>query len=142
MKLISRINFKTIGFLALLCLSAKGFAQETENSTIEKQEASKLADVEIKPEFPGGMNGFYKFVGKTFNMPLEASKNKVQGKVYLQFIIEKDGSVNEAIILKDMGYGLGDEAARVLKLSPKWTPASINGKRVRVMYSLPIMIST
>ncbi|WP_235831720.1 energy transducer TonB [Flavobacterium rhamnosiphilum] len=93
-----------------------------------------------KPKYPGGMEKFYKFVGKNFNIPEEVEKNKIKGKVYLTFIVEMDGTLSDIKIIKDMGYGTGDEAVRVLKLSPKWIPAKINNKPVRVEYSLPITI--
>ncbi|MNY74901.1 Gram-negative bacterial tonB protein [compost metagenome] len=60
----------------------------------------------------------------------------------MQFMVEKDGSLSEFKIEKDLGYGAGDEAIRVLKLSPKWIPATENGKAVRVSYSLPITIQS
>lgn len=96
--------------------------------------------IEIKPEFPGGVLEFYKFIGKNFKMPEEASKNKIDGKIFVQFIVEKDGSLSEFKIVKDLGYGIGEEAIRTLKLSPVWTPGSQMGQPVRVLYSLPITI--
>lgn len=94
----------------------------------------------IQPEFPGGALEFYKFIGKNFKMPAEASKNNIQGKIYIEFMVEKDGSLSEFKIVKDLGYGIGEEAVRALKLSPTWTPGSENGKPVRVLYRLPITI--
>ena len=73
-------------------------------------------------------------------MPAEASKNKIEGKVLMEFMVEKDGSLSEFKIKKDLGYGLGAEAARVLKLSPKWNPGTQEGQPIRVMYALPITI--
>lgn len=93
-----------------------------------------------KPEFPGGLTEFYKFVGNNFKMPVEASKSKVNGKVDLSFSVEKDGTLSDFKIEKDLGFGLGDEAIRVLKLSPKWIPGSKDGEAVKVSYSLPITI--
>ena len=93
-----------------------------------------------KPEFPGGLTEFYKFVGNNFKMPLEASKSKVNGKVDLSFSVEKDGTLSDFKIEKDLGFGLGDEAIRVLKISPKWIPGSKDGEAVKVSYSLPITI--
>ena len=93
-----------------------------------------------KPEFPGGMPEFYKFIGENFKLPAEASKNKIQGKLFVEFMVEKDGSLSEFKIIKDLGYGIGDEVIRALQLSPAWTPGSESGKPVRVLYSLPITI--
>jgi hypothetical protein len=95
------------------------------------------ADVTETPEFPGGMEMFYKFVGKNFQVPAVAN---LKGKVYVIFIIEKDGSVSNVRVLRDIGHGTGEEAMRVMKLSPKWIPAQKDGAPVRVQYSLPITI--
>jgi hypothetical protein len=92
-----------------------------------------------KPEFPGGIEKFYQFVGKNYKTP---SQPNLEGKIYLTFIVEKDGSLSEIKILRDIGYGTGEEAIRVLKLSPKWIPAKINNKPVRVEYNLPITIQS
>jgi hypothetical protein len=98
--------------------------------------------VDTKPQFPGGMGEFYKFVGQNFKVSTEAKKIKLKGKVYLIFTIEKDGSLSDFSILRDIGYGCGEEAIRVLKLCPNWIPAMVNNKPVRVEYSLPISIQT
>ena len=65
---------------------------------------------------------------------------KVNGKVYITFVIEKDGSITEIRNIRDFGYGSGEEAIRVMKLSPKWIPGKLNNDNVRVMYSLPITV--
>ena len=98
------------------------------------------AGIETKPEFPGGLNEFYKFIAQTYSVPKEKPIN-IKGKVYATFIIEKDGSLSEIKILRDIGYGTGKEAIRVLKLSPKWIPGKLNNTEVRVLYSIPININ-
>jgi hypothetical protein len=102
----------------------------------------KVAKTETKPTFPEGMNAFYQFVGENFKISEEASKIKLKGKVYITFMIEKDGNLSEFRILRDIGYGTGEEAVRVLKLSPNWIPATVDNKPVRIEYSLPISIQT
>ena len=92
--------------------------------------------VEVKPDFPGGLQKFYEFVGKNYRAPEE----DVKGKVYVQFVVEKDGSLTDIKVMRDVGYGTGAEAIRVLKKSPKWKPGIQNGRPVRVLYSLPISI--
>jgi len=125
--------------LLLFVFSTKATAQKALNKAdVKEKDLYVLADVEKLPEFPGGLTEFYKFIGKNFKMSAEANKIKIKGKAYMQFIIEKDGRLSEIKTIKDPGYGLGDEAIRVLKLSPKWTAATQEGKAVRVMYSLPI----
>ncbi|WP_262711153.1 energy transducer TonB [Flavobacterium franklandianum] len=64
------------------------------------------------------------------------------GKVYMSFIIEKDGSISEIKVLRDSGYGTGEEAIRVLNNSPKWLPGEQDGRKVRCAFSLPINIDT
>ncbi|SER47326.1 M56 family metallopeptidase [Flavobacterium frigoris] len=108
----------------------------------EDNKAYKVADTETQPTFPGGMNEFYKFVAANFKVSKEATANKIKGKVYVTFMVEKDGSLSEFTILRDMGYGTGEETIRVLKLSPNWTPGTVDGEVARVMYSLPITIQS
>ncbi|MFH7016534.1 M56 family metallopeptidase [Flavobacterium sp. FlaQc-47] len=130
-----------ISAVLLIAFSTKSIAQKVTNKAeVKDKDLYKIADVEKLPEFPGGIAEFYKFVGKNFKMPKEVGKNKIEGKTNMQFIIEKDGSLSDIIILKDAGYGIGNEAIRVLKLSPKWIAATQKGKAVRVMYSLPITV--
>ena len=97
------------------------------------------AGVTEKPDFPGGMMEFYKFVGNNFKTPEQPN---LKGKVYITFIVEKDGSISNVKNIRDIGYGTGDEAVRVLNLSPKWIPGKMDGVPVRVMYSLPITIQS
>jgi periplasmic protein TonB len=95
-----------------------------------------MAGIEQKPEFPGGMDKFYGFVSKTFTAPEDAPS----GKVIVSFVVEKDGSLTDIKVLRDVGFGSGAEAIRTLKKCPKWVPGEQNGKKVRVLYSLPIAI--
>ncbi|RTY64112.1 energy transducer TonB [Flavobacterium sp. GSP27] len=97
------------------------------------------AGIEVKPDFPGGIEKFYKYVGNNYQTPEEDGLN---GKVYVTFVVEKDGSLTDIKVIRDIGYGTGKEAIRVLKKSPRWTPGEQNGKKVRVLYSLPITIQT
>jgi len=106
-----------------------------------KKSASKsdiYTAVEVKPDFPGGMKEFFKFVASNFIVP---ETFKGSGKIIAQFIVEKDGSLSEIKILKELGSGTGEEALRILKQSPKWKPGIQNGEPVRVLYSLPISIT-
>lgn len=92
--------------------------------------------VEVKPDFPGGIQKFYDFVSKNYQAPEE----DVKGKIFIQFVVEKDGSLTDIKVMRDLGYGTGAEAIRVLKKSPRWKPGIQNGRPVRVLYSLPISI--
>jgi protein TonB len=106
----------------------------TDTSKVYKTDA-----LDVKPEFPGGMEAFYRYVGRNFRVP---QVEKLNGKIFLSFIIEKNGQVDECRVIRDIGYGTGQEAIRVLKLCPNWIPGKKNGEPVRVLYSLPINIET
>ncbi len=105
----------------------------------EDNNVYNTAGIEVKPDFPGGMEKFYKFVGKNYQVPEE---DGLKGKVFVSFVVEKDGSLTDIKVIRDIGYGTGKEAIRVLKSCPKWNPGEQNGKKVRVLYSLPISIQS
>jgi hypothetical protein len=91
------------------------------------------------PEFPGGINRFYNYVGNNFEKPEIDEINTF--KVYVAFVIERDGSMTDIKVIKDPGFGLGKEAIRVLKsLKTKWYPGMIGSKPVRTAYNLPITV--
>lgn len=94
------------------------------------------AGIEVKPDFPGGIGKFYSYVANNFRFEEEG----VSGRVIVTFVVEKDGSLTDIKVVRDIGFGSGAEAIRVLKKSPRWIPGEQNGKKVRVLYSLPIAI--
>lgn len=97
--------------------------------------------VDIQPVYPDGLEKLYEFLSKNYVVPNEfAGETTCPGKVYVKFVIEKDGSLSDIIILRDIGYGTGKELLRVLKLAPKWIPAELNGRKVRCSYSIPFSI--
>lgn len=97
--------------------------------------------LEAQPTYPGGMDKFYKYLANAIRYPAMAQENNVQGKVFLSFIIEKNGSLTDIKIERKLGYGTDEEAIRVLKASPKWIHGIQNGKAVRVKYNIPINFS-
>jgi len=105
---------------------------------------SKIFDsqgLQVRPEYPGGISAFYKFVGETMVVPQIESETDLSLKIYVAFIVEKDGTLSEIRAIRDPGYGLGDEAKRVLSLSKKWSPGVQNDKVVRASFLLPITIN-
>ena len=116
-------------------------AYDSKNQFVQKgeNEVYNTAGITEKPDFPGGIMEFYKFVGTNFKTPEQPN---LKGKVYITFIVEKDGSLSDIKNIRDIGFGTGDEAIRVLKICPKWIPGKMNGVPVRVMYSLPITIQS
>ena len=98
-----------------------------------------LLDLKKKPEFKGGLNKFYEYIAKNFRTPDVPGLN---GKLLISFVVEKDGSITDIKALKDIGYGTAEEAIRLLKNCPKWSPAIQNGKTVRCQFMLPLNIQT
>jgi TonB family protein len=104
----------------------------------EKEDNAVFTNVEILPTFPGGLKAFGEFLGENLKYPAEARKNSIQGRVYLTFVVEKDGILSNIKVARGIGSGCDEEAMRVLAISPKWTPGMQNGKVVRVSYTVPI----
>ncbi len=103
------------------------------------KEIYSLQSVDVAPQYPGGTDAFYKLVSNNFKVPYpEIAMN---AKIFISFVIEKDGSLSDIKVLRDPGYGLGQEAKRVVALSEKWSPAIQSGNPVRVTYSLPINVN-
>lgn len=96
------------------------------------------AGVEEFPEFPGGMAAWSKFIQKNLRYPYMAQEIGLQGKVFVSFVIEKDGSVSDVSLVKGIGGGCDEEALRVIKKSPKWKAGKQNKTAVRVRYNMPI----
>ena len=94
--------------------------------------------VEVDPEFPGGMEAFYKYLAENIHYPEQAKKEQLQGRVFVTFVVEKDGSISDAKVLRGIGGGCDEEALRVVNAMPKWTPGKMRGEVVRVNYNLPI----
>lgn len=94
--------------------------------------------VETDPEFPGGMEALYQYLASNLHYPQLARDNGITGKVYVTFVVEKDGRVTNPRILRDIGGGCGDEAIRVVKSMPRWSPGKQRGKPVRVQFNLPV----
>ena len=94
--------------------------------------------VETMPSFRGGQQKLFEFLGNNMVYPQEAKEAGIEGQVFVEFYIEKDGSVTDGKVLKGIGYGCDEEALRVIGLMPKWYPGKQRGKAVRVRYTLPI----
>ncbi len=88
---------------------------------------------------PGGMAAFYKYVAKEINYPKMARRLHVEGKVYVQFVVDKDGSLTDIKVVKGIGSGCDEEAIRVIKKAPKWNPGKQRGRPVRQRMSIPLI---
>ena len=115
----------------------------SENATKEEQnnpdENGVYQVCEVMPEFPGGMQECMKWLGKNIKYPAEAIEKGIQGRVILQMVVEKDGSITNAKVVRSVDPLLDKEALRVINLSPKWNPAKHKGEAVKVRYTLPVM---
>ncbi len=98
-----------------------------------------LGTVQVAPEYPGGQKALAKYLGSQLRYPVLARENNIQGKVYIGFIVEKNGSLTDFKIIKGIGGGCDEEAIRVLKSSPPWKPGMVDGKPVRTSYTQPII---
>ncbi|MDH5475438.1 MAG: energy transducer TonB [Cyclobacteriaceae bacterium] len=109
---------------------------------VEEIEEEKVDEVflivEKVPVPVGGLSAFYKYVGEEINYPSAAIRARIDGKVFVQFIVNKDGSLSDFEVVKGVGLGCDEEAVRVLKKAPKWIPGKQRGKNVRVKMVLPI----
>ncbi len=94
--------------------------------------------VEEMPKYPGGMDAMISYLVNNIKYPEDAKKNKITGRVFVSFVVEKDGSIEHVKILRGIGGGCDEEAMRVVQNMPKWIPGKQKGKAVRVAYNLPI----
>jgi len=97
--------------------------------------------VEKMPEYPGGVKALIHYLANHIKYPAEARKAKVQGRVFIQFIVEKDGSISHVRVLKGIGHGCDKESVAVVKNMPRWIPGYQHGKAVRVSFNLPVKFS-
>ena len=95
-------------------------------------------DIQVQPDFPGGINNLYKFLKNNIKYPENESANEIDGTVYVQFIVGKDGNIREVSIARPVSSGLDEEAVRVVKAMPAWNPGKQNGMPVAVKFMLPI----
>ena len=134
--------------LLFVLLSAFGlaFAQTdadssaNSNSSKDTTATAQTEDVITQPEFKGGIEKMYKYISDNFEYPDEAKKRSVNGKMEVEFTVEKSGDITYVGILKGLDYSIDDEVLRLLKAMPRWTPATKNGVPVRYRVSMPITI--
>ena len=105
------------------------------------EEENKVFDVvEQMPSFPGGMGALMSWLSQNMKYPPIAAENGVQGRVIVQFVVEKDGSITDVHVAKSVDPSLDKEAARVVKAMPHWIPGKQNGSAVRVKYTVPVTL--
>ena len=112
--------------------------EDTPTQVLEKDNDTVFQMVEQMPEFPGGVEAMMHYVANNVKYPQEARDKNISGRVFVSFVIEKDGSVNEVKVMRGIGGGCDEEAVRVVKNMPKWKPGMQKGKPVRVSYMMPL----
>lgn len=93
---------------------------------------------DVLPEFPGGLDGLINYLGDHIRYPKMAAKNKVQGRVIVRFVVQKTGKVGKVEVLESVDKDLAEEAVRVVKSLPEFTPGLVNGQPVNVWFTLPV----
>ena len=105
----------------------------------EEEEEVIFMVVETMPEFPGGQQALFKYLGENVKYPVIAQENGIQGRVICQFVVNKDGSIVDVVVVRSSGEpSLDKEALRVINSMPKWKPGKQRGKPVRVKYTVPV----
>ncbi len=118
-------------------------ASERADEAIEKLgDILPYTSVEVKPTFEGGdADSFVKYIQKNIKYPQSAIENEEQGRVTVNFIVDENGKIQNAKVVKGVSPALDAEALRVITNAPAWTPATQGGKKVPVAYSVPVMFT-
>lgn len=125
---------KLLFLSAFLCTLSFGAFAQSEVSVDDEV----FVVVEEQAEFPGGLDSMYAYIVKNLKYPELAKEKGIEGRVFVSFIIEKDGSISNVKILRGIGGGCEEAAVEMIKNMPKWKPGTQRGKPVRVQFNLPI----
>ena len=112
--------------------------KEPEPVKVEKKEEEIFVAVEQQAEFPGGQAALMKWLSQNIRYPEAAQQNDIQGRVVVKFVVEKDGSIGQATVVRGVDKDLDREAIRVVKKMPRWQPGKNNGVAVRSYFNLPV----
>ncbi len=139
---MTRFPFVFLLFWLLLCFGQPLFAQQVIAQDLLLRQPNQTGEVftvvEKQPSFPGGQKAFRQYVRRNQLYPAAARKATISGRVYVSFIINTDGSIQNVELLKGIGMGCDEEAIRLVNHMPNWIPGSQSGRIVRVKYNLPI----
>ncbi|KFF05811.1 energy transducer TonB [Flavobacterium reichenbachii] len=135
----------TLLFTALISVSYSYSQEKTTENVVQSESSTKTKDnskiytskeVEVKAEFKEGTEKMNQFLRDNFAIPKEITAQNIKGEIVSTFVVEKDGTLTDIKVSKDQGYDTNKEMVRVLKLMPNWYPAELNGKKVRVLFTL------
>lgn len=132
-KIATLPNHQKLADITIIAFRASANQEDYKNEKVYD-----FVSIEKQPEFPGGITKFYEYLGRSIKYPKAALDNNVQGKVFLSFVVEKDGSLSDIQITRGLGSGTDEEAVRVISGSPRWNPGLAEGKAVRVKYNINV----
>ena len=133
MKTRKNVSLKVALMMLVLLFSFMTSTAQTKKNDME------YCIVEMMPQYPGGLAAMLKYIRENIKYPEQAMKERIQGRVTVSFIIEKDGSISDVRPILSVHPLLNKEAVRMVKSMPKWSPGKNNGKPVRVRFNLPVM---
>ena len=132
--IMNKYKYFILGFVISLTAYLNTYAQDSkeQNHTV----------VEQMPAYPGGINVMHSFIQNNITYSGEAKEKAIIGTIYVSFVVDSNGTIQDIQLLKGLGYGMDEEALRVIKLMPKWKPAHMNGKNVSVKMTIPVKIES
>ena len=127
-------------FIIMALMAVFGLTTVSAQKTVVAKKNQKVFDVvEQMPEYPGGQAALFEYLSKNIEYPADAEKKKVEGKVFVTFVVDSDGKITDVSLLKKVFPSLDAEAIRVISAMPNWIPGRQKGQAVRVKYTVPIM---
>ena len=149
---LSRRKYSNKNAYSIRCIKGNDSSSEEDDGLIEiefeeipeeyiPEDREIFTIVEQMPEFPGGQEALMNFLLENVKYPNEAIKQGIEGKVFLRFVVNYDGSISDIVILRDIGGGCGEEGVRLIKSMPIWAPGKQRGKLVNVYFTVPIIFS-
>jgi len=127
-------------FIIMALMAVFGLTTVSAQKTVVTKKSQKVFDVvEQMPEYPGGQAALFEYISKNMKYPEDAAKKKVEGKVYVTFVVDPDGKITDVSLMRKVFPSLDAEAIRVISGMPNWIPGKQRGQAVRVKYTVPIM---
>ena len=127
-------------FIIMALMAVFGLTTVSAQKTVVAQKNQKVFDiVEQMPEYPGGQAALFEYLSKNIKYPADAEKKKVEGKVFVTFVVDTDGKITDVSLMRKVFPSLDAEAIRVISAMPNWIPGKQKGQVVRVKYTVPIM---
>ena len=127
-------------FIIMALMAVFGLTTVSAQKTVVAKKNQKVFDiVEQMPEYPGGQAALFEYLSKNIKYPADAEKKKVEGKVFVTFVVDTDGKITDVSLMRKVFPSLDAEAIRVISGMPNWIPGKQKGQVVRVKYTVPIM---